>query len=337
MKRGPTNLELPTDIPPKRARVEALKMFPEPIKDPMDVSPRRPPRRGCAPHAKRAWERLSKQCGDLIQHSGGLSTLLKRLNKPSVPSFFQLPTRLNLGPDPAYNPRSIAVGNSKPLLSAVSFPGAFYSEQYILQVKWRDFWNLRQLKPAWSSSSEAIQFSICIEKSKVVWVDPMFKGCHGQPTKKMKRPDKYMDCVLELTMPPAGLEKNSELVDDLEACASQDFGASCKTWYSVRKALVTKWPYMRLLHEMNRQRAAAGVCLECRQKLHILCVRGRCRDCCQSRQFSEDCKCHSRAAKDVRQQQLSKSKGRKRAAKQEFLAQQTGEAASRLPGTHSSE
>lgn len=112
----------------------------------------------------------------------------------------------------------------------MSLQGAFYSEQYVLQVKWKEFWNLRQLKPAWANSSEAIQFSICIEKSKVIWADPKFKCCHGQPTRKLKRAVDYMDCVLELTTPCAGLEKKAELVDDVESCATQDFGGSFKTW-----------------------------------------------------------------------------------------------------------
>lgn len=113
---------------------------------------------------------------------------------------------------------------------AVSLQGAFCSEQYVLHSKWSAFWNLRQLKPAWASSSEAIQLYICLEKSKVIWPDSTFKGCHGQPTRKMKRPDDYFDCVLELTVPCTELRKKTELVEDLEACATQDFGGSFKTW-----------------------------------------------------------------------------------------------------------
>lgn len=64
----------------------------------------------------------------------------------------------------------------------------------------------------------------------MIWSDPAFKGCHGQPTRKFKRPNDYMDCILELTAPCAGLEKKTELIDDLEAAATQDFGGSFNTW-----------------------------------------------------------------------------------------------------------
>lgn len=124
----------------------------------------------------------------------------------------------------------LSITNYAHCAGAVSLQGAFCSEQYVLQSKWSAFWNLRQLTPAWVSSSEAIQFYICVEKSKLIWPDSTFKGCHGQPTRKMKRPDDYFDCVLELTVPCTELKKNTELVQDLGACATQDFGGSFKTW-----------------------------------------------------------------------------------------------------------
>ena len=67
----------------------------------------------CAPFARRAWGQLSRECGVFIQHSSGLSSLLNQLNKPSVPSFHNLSTKLDL-PNEA---RMRLIPRPKPILS----------------------------------------------------------------------------------------------------------------------------------------------------------------------------------------------------------------------------
>ena len=104
-------------------------------------------------------------------------------------------------------------------------------------------------------------------------------------------------------------ELQSHLGQACLGCLSK-LSLACR--YGVRKALVHKWPLRRLRHEIDKQRSAAGVCMECRQKLHILCVRARCRECCQRRQLTEDCAPHSSDAAKTRKAKLTKTKARKK-------------------------
>lgn len=105
-----------------------------------------------------------------------------------------------------------------------------------------------------------------------------------------------------------GIRLQAHLGQACLECCSKLFLA-CR--YGVRKALVHEWPLRRLRREMDRQRSAAGVCMECRQKLHILCVRARCRECCQRSQLTEDCQPHSSDAAKTRKTKLIKTKARK--------------------------
>ena len=69
--------------------------------------------RNCVAPAKKAWAKLSVECGGFIKQCNGLESMLKRLNKPSVPSFHHLITRLDLPKE--INTRSLP--NAKPFLS----------------------------------------------------------------------------------------------------------------------------------------------------------------------------------------------------------------------------
>lgn len=69
--------------------------------------------KNCVAPAKKAWARLSKECSGFIKQCNGLASMLERLNKPNVPSFHHLITRLDLPKE--INTKSPP--NAKPFLS----------------------------------------------------------------------------------------------------------------------------------------------------------------------------------------------------------------------------
>lgn len=95
----------------------------------------------------------------------------------------------------------------------------------------------------------------------------------------------------------------------------------------MRKALFRDWPYDRIMDRVTKRRSAAAICLGCRQKAHILCVRLMCRGCCEAQQakvLSPDCECHT-----VMASKKSAAKKEKIKAKQEEKKQ-----AAKVPATN---
>ncbi len=118
--------------------------------------------------------------------------------------------------------------------------GSLHSQQQILVNKWHEFWCRRRLIPAWAQSSEAIQFAICLEHASI-----FLKHGHrlpdGECIKRVLRPKRHMDCVLELKEPAFGMKPNKQLLQDLEKTASRIFGGvkSFNTWYGCAFVLST--------------------------------------------------------------------------------------------------
>lgn len=110
-------------------------------------------------------------------------------------------------------------------------PGSLHNQQTILLAKWAAFWSCRQLNQAWAQSAEPIQFAICLEQAT------MFQARghsipDGESLKKVGRPTRRMDCVLELIGPAHALQPNRQLLQDLANNASSDFGGvkPLNTW-----------------------------------------------------------------------------------------------------------
>ena len=111
--------------------------------------------------------------------------------------------------------------------------GASQDEKTVLASTWRTFWKRRQQQPAWSKSSEMLQFSICIERSHIFsWSPSPFAP--GQRAWKVGKPLPYMDGVRELmtVRDNRQLERPAdfELTQALAETASPAFGGAFPTW-----------------------------------------------------------------------------------------------------------
>ncbi|KAK9862097.1 hypothetical protein WJX84_000722 [Apatococcus fuscideae] len=130
----------------------------------------------------------------------GVQDLLRSLNVPEDPAFHGLAERLSLEASSiTHEVTQLTAHRKQPFkpLSKHKSMGASQDEKTVLASTWRTFWKRRQQQPAWSKSSEMLQFSICIERSHIFsWSPSPFAP--GQRAWKVGKPLPYMDGVREL-------------------------------------------------------------------------------------------------------------------------------------------